>query len=54
MASDSLLAQLDGLNAQQLRRLLIGHLTKEKLGIYWEANAIERDAALIAHIVQIG
>lgn len=51
MASDSLLAQLDGLNEQQLRRLLVEHLTKQKLGLYWEANAIERDAALNADIV---
>ena len=51
MASDSLLAQLDGLNEQQLRRLLVEHLTKQKLGLYWEASAIERDAALNADIV---
>jgi hypothetical protein len=29
----NLLAQLDHLNAQQLRRLLVGHLTKQKLGL---------------------
>ena len=44
----SLLSQLDGLNEQQLRRLLTEYLTKQKLGLYWEANAIERDAALNA------
>ena len=27
------------------------HLTKQKLGLYWEASAIERDAALNANIV---
>lgn len=46
-----LLAQLDGLNASQLRRLLVEHLTRQKLGLYWEANAIERDAALNANMV---
>ena len=46
--AENLLTQLDHLNAQQLRRLLVEHLTKQKLGLYWEANAIERDAALNA------
>ena len=49
--TDNLLSQLDGLNAQQLRRLLVEHLTKQKLGLYWEANAIERDDALNANLV---
>jgi adenine-specific DNA-methyltransferase len=49
-ASD-LLGQLDGLNEQQLRRLLVEHLTKQKLGLYWEASAIERDRALNADVV---
>ena len=47
----NLLTQLNHLNAQQLRRLLVEHLTKQKLGLYWEANAIERDAALNANLV---
>ncbi|MDP4029834.1 MAG: site-specific DNA-methyltransferase [Gallionella sp.] len=47
----NLLAQLAHLNEQQLRRLLVEHLTKQKLGLYWEANAIERDAALNADLV---
>jgi adenine-specific DNA-methyltransferase len=47
----SLLAQLQNLNAPQLRRLLVEHLTKQKLGLYWESNAIERDAALNANVV---
>lgn len=38
-----LLAHLEGLNEHQLRRLLVEHLTRQKLGLYWEANAIERD-----------
>lgn len=49
--SDNLLAQLEHLNEQQLRRLLVEHLTKRKLGLYWEANAIERDEALNADLV---
>ena len=47
----NLLAELDGLNEQQLRRLLVEHLTRQKLGLYWEASAIERDAALNADLV---
>ncbi len=49
--SDSLLAQLEHLNEQQLRRLLTEHLTRQKLGLYWEASAIERDQALNANLV---
>jgi hypothetical protein len=47
----NLLSQLDHLNAQQLRRLLVEHLTKHKLDLHWEANAIERDAAFNADLV---
>ncbi len=47
----NLLQSLEGLTAPQLRRLLTEHLTKQKLGLYWEASAIERDAALNANIV---
>ncbi|MFW9593911.1 MAG: site-specific DNA-methyltransferase, partial [Macromonas sp.] len=50
-AASTLLASLDHLNAQQLRRLLVEHLTQQKVGLYWEANAIERDAALNANVV---
>ena len=46
-----LLQSLDGLTAAQLRRMLTEHLTKQKLGLYWEASAIERDTALNANIV---
>ncbi|MFM8331575.1 MAG: site-specific DNA-methyltransferase, partial [Candidatus Methylumidiphilus sp.] len=49
--ADNLLSELDGLNAQQLRRLLAEHLTRRKLGLYWEASAIARDAALNANVV---
>jgi len=46
-----LLGQLQQLDETQLRRLLVEHLTKQKLGLTWEANAIERDAALNADLV---
>ena len=49
--SGGLLAQLEHLDATQLRRLLVEQLTKQKLGLTWEANAIERDAALNANQV---
>lgn len=45
---DNLLAQLDNPNEQQLRRLPVEHLTKQKLGLYWEANTIKRGCALNA------
>lgn len=48
---NDLLTQLEHLNAQQLRRLLVEQLTQKKLGLNWESNAIERDAALNANIV---
>ena len=48
---DNLLQSLEHLSAPQLRRLLTEHLTKQKLGLYWESSAIERDAALNANIV---
>jgi adenine-specific DNA-methyltransferase len=47
----ALLQNLDSLNAQQLKRLLVEHLTRQKLGLYWESNAIERDQALNAQVV---
>ena len=46
-----LLQSLEHLNAAQLRRLLTDQLTRQKLGLYWESSAIERDAALNANIV---
>jgi adenine-specific DNA-methyltransferase len=51
MSASDLLGQLEGLNEHQLRRLLVEHLTKQKLGLYWEASAIERDRALNADVV---
>lgn len=47
----SLLTQLEGLNEQQLRCLRVEHLTRQKLGLYWEASTIERDKALNANLV---
>ena len=49
--STDLLASLQHLNAEQLRRLLVEQLTQQKLGLYWESNAIARDAALNADVV---
>ena len=51
MTDSSLLAQLDHLDAPQLRRLLVEHLSRRKLGLTWEADLIERDAALNANLV---
>ncbi len=47
----NLLARLDDLDAPALRRLLVEHLTKRKLGLYWESDALARDAALNADLV---
>ena len=48
---DNLLQSLEHLSAPQLRRLLTEQLTKQKLGLYWETSAIERDSALNANIM---
>lgn len=47
----SIEAQLRGLNEAELRRVLVEHLTKRKLGLHWEHDAIERDAALNSDVV---
>ncbi|MDC8015844.1 hypothetical protein [Tahibacter soli] len=47
----NLLARLSQLGAPELRRLLVEHLTKRKLGLTWERNAIEHDEALNVDIV---
>jgi adenine-specific DNA-methyltransferase len=39
------------MSAQELRRVLAEHLTSQKLGLYWERNAIEHDQALNANVV---
>lgn len=37
--------------APELRRLLTEHLIRQKLGMYWERDAIEHDKALNANVV---
>jgi adenine-specific DNA-methyltransferase len=39
------------LGAPQLRRLLVEHLTKQKLGLYWEHDSLERDRSLTSDVV---
>lgn len=46
-----LLSRLEQLNTQELRRLLVEHLTKRKLGMTWERDSIAHDQALTANIV---
>lgn len=47
----SLLNSLEQMSATELRRVLAEHLTQQKLGLYWERNAIEHDKALNANVV---
>lgn len=47
----SLLQSLEQMSAPELRRLLAEHLTRQKLGLYWERDAIEHDKALNANVV---
>lgn len=47
----SLLQRLPHLNAEELRRLLTEQLTRQKLGLYWERDAIAHDRALNADLV---
>ena len=46
-----LLARLDTLTPQELKRFLVQELTRKKLGLVWEADLIERDSALNANLV---
>lgn len=50
-ASTPLLQRLQDLNAPELRRLLTEQLTKQKLGLTWERDAIAHDRALNADVV---
>lgn len=50
-AKQSLLNNLQQLSAPELRRLLAEHLTKQKLGLYWERDSIAHDQALNADLV---
>jgi adenine-specific DNA-methyltransferase len=47
----NLLESLGQMSAPELRRLLAEYLTRQKLGLYWERNAIEHDKALNANVV---
>lgn len=47
----NLLESLGQMSAPELRRLLAEHLTRQKLGLYWERDAIEHDKALNANVV---
>ena len=47
----NLLDSLAQMSAPELRRLLTEHLTRQKLGLYWERDAIEHDKALNANVV---
>ena len=47
----TLIQGLENLNEHELRRLLTLHLTRQKVGLYWERNAIEHDTALNAEAV---
>lgn len=51
MNKADLLARLDTLTPQELKRYLVQELTRKKLGLVWEADLIERDSALNANMV---
>lgn len=46
-----LLTRLDTLTPQELKRYLVQELTRKKLGLVWESDLIERDAALNTNMV---
>ena len=46
-----LLARLDTLTHQELKRYLVQELTRKKLGLVWESDLIERDTAINANLV---
>lgn len=47
----NLIDSLEQMSAPELRRLLTEHLTRKKLGLYWERDAIEHDRVLNADVV---
>lgn len=47
----SLLAQVEKMNEQELRRVLVEHLSKKKLGLVWESGAIATDQALNSDVI---
>lgn len=50
-SSRHLLENLDKLSPDELRRELVGLITKQKLGFYWEHSLVERDKALNGDLV---
>lgn len=50
-SATTLLARMEELGAPELRRLLVEHPARRKLGLYWESDAIARDDALNADVV---
>ncbi len=46
-----LLAQVGKMNEQELRRVLVEHLSKKKLGLVWESSAIARDQSLNSDVI---
>ncbi|KXS55604.1 MAG: DNA methylase N-4/N-6 domain-containing protein [Marinobacter sp. T13-3] len=51
MNRKAILARLDELTPQELKRYLAQELTEKRLGLHWEADLIERDKALNADLV---
>jgi adenine-specific DNA-methyltransferase len=49
--SADLLSRLEQFNAQELRHMLVEHLTKRKLGLTWERDAIAHDQARTTGVV---
>lgn len=49
--TESIKAKLAGLNEQELRNLLVKELTKQRLGLVWEHDAIARDKSLNNDVV---
>lgn len=43
---DAILARLNELNSQELKRYLANELTQKRLGLQWESDLIDRDQAL--------
>jgi hypothetical protein len=50
-AKQNLIDSLEQMSAPELRRLLAEHLTRQKLGLHWERDAIEHDRMLNADVV---
>jgi adenine-specific DNA-methyltransferase len=49
--AESISTMVASLNEHELRRLLINHLTNQKLGLVWENNSLERDKAINDSVV---